>query len=128
MLILFVKWFPTLLLLPFSASCPSDLSIPSQKRRKSEGRRPPPGTQLNKKLYTGGATKFLSQQAKLDNLNPEVKKIYQREVKAYEQADVVLTITADDKEKMLMTVDQEFELLLKLAFNGTVRPSVPLSL
>lgn len=63
-------------------------------------------------------------QLKVSNLEPEIKHIYQREVKAYEVADVVLTITADDKEKMLMTLDQEFDLLLRLARNETVIPSL----
>jgi hypothetical protein len=62
----------------------------------------------------------LSQQSKIANLDPEAALIYQKEVQAYEEADVVLTITADDKEKMLMTLDQQFDLLFRLASNETV--------
>jgi hypothetical protein len=50
-----------------------------------------------------------------------VRSIFLREVAAYQRADVVLTITDDDKEKMLMTLDQEFELLTRLVYNEQVR-------
>lgn len=68
------------------------------------------------------ASLFLTQkQNRTSKLDPIVRQIFQRESAAYEKADVILTITDDDKEKMLITLDQEFDLLMHLVYNEKVR-------
>lgn len=54
-------------------------------------------------------------------LHPSAASIFLREVNAYEKADVVMTITEDDTEKIMMTIDEEFDLLTRLAHNLIVR-------
>lgn len=80
----------------------------------------PPSPQ-KKRLLNKQASLFLAQkQNKTSKLDPMVRQIYAREVAAYEKADVVLTITDDDKEKIFMTLDQEFDTLTQLIYNEQV--------
>jgi hypothetical protein len=74
-----------------------------------------------KKIFNTVASQYLAQnQNRSAALEAEVRSIFLREFAAYKKADVVLTITDDDKEKMLMTLDQEFDILMRLAYNQHV--------